>query len=214
MTGFVEPFYCVLPTLGAPFQFFPCGIYFFCIKKYVLHIQQHGCSLLGQADEFHTTISSTTWPVWDMFLKLVFIPVFVLYGGFFVAVLRSLQYILIWCCLSRQTFYARGIRGGGGALYGLVDTFQQLGEYFGAKFQITFTCYRQGPSQDAPFDLILWYIAKTIPTFKEQDQFVIWSSHVFFNLLLLFVRLIKDRSQYYKISFRYTSIFKCCYNYI
>ena len=30
------------------------------------------------------------------------------------------------------------------------------------------TCViRQGPAQDVPFALILWYIAKTIPTFYE-----------------------------------------------
>ena len=28
-------------------------------------------------------------------------------------------------------------------------------------------CYRQGPAQDVPFDLILWYIAKIIPILEE-----------------------------------------------
>ena len=34
----------------------------------------------------------------------------------------------------------------------------------------------------------------------------------FFGLFLLFVRWIKDRSEYYKINFWYISIFKFCYN--
>ena len=33
--------------------------------------------------------------------------------------------------------------------------------------------FRRGPSQDVPFDLILLYMAKTIPTLFENDQFVI-----------------------------------------
>ena len=34
------------------------------------------------------------------------------------------------------------------------------------------TALKRGPSQDAPFGLILWYIVKTIPTLLEWDQFV------------------------------------------
>ena len=29
-----------------------------------------------------------------------------------------------------------------------------------------------GPAQDVPFELILWYIAKTIPTLLEYDQYI------------------------------------------
>ena len=32
---------------------------------------------------------------------------------------------------------------------------------------VTVDCYRRGPAQDVPFDIILCYIAKTIPTLLE-----------------------------------------------
>ena len=71
---------------------------------------------------------------------------------------------------------------------------------------------KQGPAQDVSFGFIIWYIAKAIPNFQEQDQFIIYISYVFFDLFLFFVRWIEDRSHYYNISFRYKSVFKCCYN--
>ena len=43
-----------------------------------------------------------------------------------------------------------------------------------------------GPSQDAPFNFISWYVLKTIYFMYEQDQFVIQSSYVLFNPILLF----------------------------
>ena len=71
---------------------------------------------------------------------------------------------------------------------------------------------RRGPDQDVSFGLILWYISKTIPDLLEYEQFVIYSSYVFFDLFLLFGCWIEDRSNYYKINFRYTYVFKFCYN--
>ena len=38
---------------------------------------------------------------------------------------------------------------------------------------------------------------------------MIKNSYVFFHLFLLLVRLIEDRSEYYKINIRYASFFKC-----
>ena len=71
---------------------------------------------------------------------------------------------------------------------------------------------RRGPDQDVSFGLILWYISKTIPDLLEYEQFVIYSSYVFFDLFILFECWIEDRSNYYKINFRYTYVFKFCYN--
>ena len=72
-------------------------------------------------------------------------------------------------------------------------------------------CYGRGLAQYAPFDLILWYIAKTIPTLLEYDQFVMQISHAFFDLFFTFVRSTKDRSNYYNTIFQQASVFKCCY---
>ena len=41
---------------------------------------------------------------------------------------------------------------------------------------------------------------------------MIQSSYLFFDLFLLFVCWIEDRSQYYNINIRYTYVFKFCYN--
>ena len=48
--------------------------------------------------------------------------------------------------------------------------------------------------------------------FLEKYQLVMWSSHVYFNLFPPFVRCTQDRSQNYNIFFKYTSVFKYCYN--
>ena len=41
---------------------------------------------------------------------------------------------------------------------------------------------------------------------------MIQRSNLFFDLFLLFVRFIEDRSKYYKINIRYTSVLKNLYN--
>ena len=55
--------------------------------------------------------------------------------------------------------------------------------------------------QDVPFGIILWYIAKIIPTLLEQDQFVMQISHVNPDMDFPLVHSIEDRSQYYNIKF-------------
>ena len=44
-------------------------------------------------------------------------------------------------------------------------------------------CSRLGPAQDAPFALIVWYVAKTIYLSQEWDQFAIKSFNLFFDLI-------------------------------
>ena len=66
------------------------------------------------------------------------------------------------------------------------------------------TNLRRDSVQDAPFDIILWYVLKNNYLLQEYNQFLIKRSYVFFDTFLLFVHLIEDKSRYYKINIRYT----------
>ena len=69
----------------------------------------------------------------------------------------------------------------------------------------------RGPVQDVPFDLIIWHTAKNtyfLGIGPTRDVYLTCILDLFFS----FVCCIEDRSQYYNIFFKYTSIFKCCYH--
>ena len=54
---------------------------------------------------------------------------------------------------------------------------------------------RQGPAQDFPYYLILWYVSKIIYLSQEQDQLSIKSSNLSIDLIAVLVCMFIGRYQ-------------------
>ena len=81
------------------------------------------------------------------------------------------------------------------------------GKYFSAR------TYGVVQPNISPFNLIIRYIKKIIPTLQEQDQFVMYISHVYFDLFKVpSYDVSKISISTIRFFLRYTSVFKCCYH--